>query len=141
MKIGQLLFGGAAIKGGAANLGLLVLRATCGLSLALAHGVGKVPPGERFVTGVAEMGFPAPVLFAWAAGLSELAGGLLLAVGLATRPASFFVLVTMLVAFLVRHAADPFANKEKAILYAGVAFLFLLVGGGKASLDQLVRRR
>lgn len=141
MNLRQMLFGGIAIPGWATNAGLFVLRVTSGLGLALGHGLGKVPPSERFIAGVVEMGFPAPALFAWAAGLSELAGGLLLALGLATRPSSFFVLCTMLVALLIRHAADPFGNKEKALLYAAIALLFLLLGAGKYSVDALVNRR
>ena len=51
------------------DLGLLILR-LAGAGLALAHGWGKVVSlsagqGERFIAGVAELGFPAPGLFAW----------------------------------------------------------------------------
>ena len=137
----QILFGGTVLTGWAANAGLFALRVAAGLGLAFGHGLGKVPPSERFIGGVIEMGFPAPALFAWAAGLSELAGGLLLALGLATRPSSFFILCTMLVALLIRHAADPFGNKEKALLYAAIALLFLMIGAGKYSVDALVTRR
>jgi len=141
MKLGQILFGGTVITGWAANAGLFVLRVAAGLGLALGHGLGKFPPSERFIAGVTEMGFPLPALFAWSAGLSELAGGSLLALGLATRPSSFFIMVTMLVALLIRHAPDPFATKEKALLYAAVALLFLLAGAGKYSVDALLTRR
>jgi putative oxidoreductase len=126
---------------GASDLALLVLRLFTGLALALAHGMGKVPPGERFVSGVEGLGFPAPLLFAWAAGLSEFAGGLLLAAGLFTRPAALMILITMLVAGFRRHAADPFADKEKAFLYAAIAFVFLIVGGGRLALDAWKSRR
>ena len=141
MRLKELLFGGAQISGAAANIGFLALRVWTGLSLALAHGLGKVPPSEKFVAGVVELGFPLPALFAWAAGLSELLGGILLALGLATRPASFFIMVTMLVAGLLRHAADPFSVKEKAFIYAFIAVCFLIVGAGKLSLDSLIRRK
>jgi len=47
----------------------------------------------------------------------------------------------MLVALLIRHAPDPFATKEKALLYAAVALLFLLAGAGKYSVDALLTRR
>lgn len=122
------------------DLGLLLLRVFAGLSLALAHGLGKLPPSERFVAGVVEMGFPAAPLFAWAAGLSETVGGLLLALGLLTRPAAFFVLVTMLVATFVRQAGDPYLERELALLFAFVATQFLLAGPGRLSLDALLRR-
>jgi putative oxidoreductase len=122
------------------EVGRLVLRLFAGLALAFGHGLGKLPPSARFVQGVEKMGLPQPEAFAWAAGLSEFAGGLLLAVGLLARPASFFILVTMLVAGVLRHAADPFPVKEKAFLFAAVALFFLLAGAGRFSLDAMIRR-
>lgn len=133
--------GRATGEPGAFDLALLVLRLFTGLALALAHGAGKVPPSERFVSGVEALGFPAPLLFAWAAGLSEFAGGFLLAAGLFTRPAALMVLITMLVAAFRRHAPDPFADKEKAFLYAAIALVFLIAGGGRLALDAWRRRR
>jgi len=127
--------------GWAGDLGLLGMRLFAGLSLALAHGLGKIPPSERFIEGVAKLGFPAPAVFAWAAGLSEFAGGLLLAVGLCTRPAAALILTTMLVAGFGRHAQDPFATKEKAFLYAAIALACLGLGAGRVGLDSFRERR
>lgn len=137
----NLLFGGADLSSPFAHLGVLVLRLVPGLSLALAHGLGKLPPSERFVTGVAELGFPAPIAFAWAASLAESAGGFFMALGLFTRPAAFFVLFTMGTAFFLRHAADPFQKKELALLYGVIALGVLLIGAGRYSLDALFRGR
>lgn len=125
----------------ATDIGLLILRLGAGLPLALAHGTGKIPPSAGFVDGVSGMGFPAPVFFAWAAGLSELVGGLLLALGLATRPAAFFVACTMAVAFFVRHGADPFASAEKSLLFLICALALLAAGSGKYAVDAVFRRR
>lgn len=137
----KLLIGGAAIESASANAGLAVLRVFTGLSMALAHGLGKVPPSAGFVEATANMGFPLPALFAWTAGLSEFAGGLLVALGLGTRPAAFFVGCTMAVAAFVRHAGDPFASQEKALLFLAIAVAFALAGGGKYSLDGWLRAR
>ena len=136
-----LLFGGASTDSRAADLGLLALRLVTGLSLALAHGFGKIPPAESFVERVAGMGFPAPVLFAWLAALAESAGALLLAVGLLTRPASLLVAGNMAVITLVANAGEPFAEREKGILFGAIALLFLLAGAGRYSLDALLRRQ
>lgn len=87
------------------------------------------------------MGFPLPALFAWAAALSELGGGLLLAIGLLTRPAALTVLITMLVAAFVRNAGAPFGDRELALLYGIAALLFLLAGAGRYSLDAQLRRK
>lgn len=124
----------------AGEVGRLILRLFAGLALAFGHGLGKLPPSPRFIEGVEKMGLPLPEAFSWAAGVAEFGGGLLLAVGLLTRPASFFILVTMLVAGVLRHAEDPFPAKEKAFLFAAVALFFLLAGGGRFSLDAAIRK-
>lgn len=137
----ELLFGGAGGGSPVADAGMLVLRLFAGIAMAAGHGFGKLPPSERFIAGVGEMGFPAPTVFAWAAALSEFAGGVLLALGLATRPAAFFLLGTMCTAGFIRHAEDPFVVKEKAFLYAAIALMFMLAGAGRFSLDALLRGR
>jgi len=137
----QLVFGGAVIESTLANVGLTILRVFTGLSMAFAHGLGKVPPSERFVEGTANMGFPMPEFFAWGAGLSEFGGGLFLALGLFTRPSAFFLCCTMFVAGFIRHAADPFGGKEKALLFLAISLAFLLIGAGKYGVDAWVRSR
>lgn len=135
----RFFLGGPGGSNALADVALLILRLMAGFALAYYHGLGKIPPSPGFVEGVAEMGYPAPQVFAWAAALAETVGGALLAIGLFTRPASFFVLWTMASAFFIRHAADPFLQAEKAYLYGGIALFFLLTGAGRFSLDHLLR--
>lgn len=135
-QVRGFLFGGAGGGSATADLGVLLLRVFAGLSLALAHGLGKLPPSERFLVGIAEMGFPLPIVFGWAAALSELVGGILVALGLFTRPAAFFIAVTMSVAAFIRQAGDPFSELELALLYGIVAVTLLLVGAGRYSIDR-----
>ena len=97
------------IEGMSRDIALLVLRLS-GLALAVLHGWGKVVSlangqGQRFVEGVAAMGFPAPALFAWAAALAEFGGGLLVFLGLASRLAAASAAFTMLVAAVARRAS------------------------------------
>ncbi|MFP4473651.1 MAG: DoxX family protein [Candidatus Omnitrophota bacterium] len=119
------------------NFGLLWLRTLAGAGMAY-HGYGKIFGGgmSGFIQGVAGLGFPLPEFFAWAAALSEFAGGLLLIIGFMTRPAAFFVFVTMAVAAFVRHAADPFSVKELALCYWTMAGTLIFTGGGAWSLDE-----
>lgn len=124
-----------------ADVGSLMLRLFAGLALALAHGIGKLPPTERFIDLVAAMGFPLSTFFAWAAGFAEFGGGLLLAIGLLTRPAAFFILVAMLVASFVQQAGDPFLERELSLLYCAVAAHFLVAGAGRLSLDAFLQSR
>ena len=89
----------------------------------------------------------------WIGGLIEFVGGLLLLVGLFTRPVAFILSGTMAVAYFQMHAFTAFQKQglaagfwplqnrgELAALYCFV-FLFLAVAGGGAwSLDRLLGR-
>ena len=123
-----------------AQIGLLVLRVWFGGVLALSHGFGKVRNLGAFSENLANT-VPLPWLLGPAAALSELVGGLLLAVGLLARPAAAFVLTTMLVAAFHVHAADPFIKKEFALAYGVAALVVLIAGPGRLSLDQLLFAR
>ncbi|MEN8251595.1 MAG: DoxX family protein, partial [Bacteroidota bacterium] len=120
---------------------LALLRLFTGLSMAFAHGLRKIPPSEGFIEHTGEMGFPLPEAFAWSAGLAEFAGGILLAIGLMTRPAAFFVAVTMFVAGFVNHGGDPFGIGEKAYLYFAISILYMIIGSGRYSMDSVMRRK
>lgn len=137
----SILFGGYALPSLRADVGDLILRGVAGLSLAFAHGYGKLA-AERFqgfTGGVEKLGFPAPSFFAGAAVFAELVGGILLAVGLLTRPAAFLIACTMAVAAFLRHAPDPFNVKELAFLYLAISLCYLLRGAGRLSADHVIR--
>jgi len=142
----QLLFGGRTGDALTTDLGLTLLRVAAGLMMAIGHGLNKLPPPEGFVGLIGNLGFPAPVAFAWMAGLAEGVGGLLLALGLLTRWCALSVLGSMLVAIFLAHGNDPlFAvggpSKELAVLYAWMMLLFMITGAGRFSLDSLLRGR
>src|SRR5690606_4006629 len=96
--INQFLFGGAGAATKLGDVGLAVLRVGTGLMLAFGHGQNKVwgedrlGPPAGFVEGVGELGFPAPLLFAWMAALAEFVGGILIAIGLLTRPMALILI-------------------------------------------------
>jgi|SRR5690606_8114096 len=125
----------------ATDLAMLLLRVFAGLILALAHGLNKVPPSEGFVTMVGELGFPSPLIFAWAAAIAEFVGGLLLALGLLTRPSALLIAVTMTVAAFIAEAGNPFVEKERALLLLGIAIFYLIAGPGRHSVDSMLERR
>ncbi len=136
----QILFGGETGLSPLANAGLTLLRIFAGVSLALAHGTGKLPPAEGFIEGTAKMGFPVPEFFAWAAALTESVGGIFLALGFLTRLSSSFIIVLMCVAILRVHALDPYPKKELAFLYLFIAIAFMLKGSGDWSIDSFLRK-
>ena len=119
-----------------ADVGMTLLRVFAGLSLALAHGLGKLPPQPGFVQGVDGMGLPGWT--AWLSGIAETFGGLGLAAGLATRLASLGIVANLSVAGFIRHAADPYTRAELAYIFLAVAVMFLLAGGGRFALDRLI---
>lgn len=119
----------------------LLLRVGFGLTLSLMHGLHKLQNPDAFLGSVATKGFPAPTLLGWAAMLSEFLGGLLLAIGLFTRPAATFIAGTLFVAAFKVHADDPFAKKELAFAYALIGLAFALAGPGRYALDTLIARR
>ncbi len=138
--LNKLLFGGESGMSYAANAGSALLRIFAGIAMALGHGLGKLPPGEGLVERATAMGFPAPTFFAWAAGLSEFGGGILLALGLLTRLSSLFIALTMTVALIGVHWTDPFAAQEKAFLFLFIALCFLIKGSGDWSIDSYLRK-
>ncbi len=144
------------------DIGLLVLR-LAGLYLAVGHGwglvVGLASGQSRFVEGVAAMGFPAPILFAWAAALAEFAGGLSVALGLFTPWAAGLAAFTMVVAALGRHHAisqllswlgiapateeslKAWGNPELALAYLIILVGVALLGPGRFSIDARLGRK
>ena len=121
------------------ELSLTLLRVCAGLLMAFLHGIGKVPPSEKFIGGVTALGFPVPELFAWAAGLTELVGGILLAIGFLTRPTALLFSFTMLVAAFGRHLHDPWDAKELSLIYLVIGLVFVTKGSGRISVDHFIK--
>ena len=112
-----------------------VLRIMTGL-LFLAHGSQKFlsfPPGERAGFGWT---FSHPAAYA---GIIELICGVLIALGLLTRPAAFLASGTMAAAYFIGHAPQNFwpVNNmgDAAILYCFVFLYFVFRGPGALSID------
>ena len=128
------------------NIGLAIVRVVTGLALCIVFEKvlprdGAWGPQPWFVQDVAEMGFPAPRFFAWCAALSEFVGGILLVLGLVTRPAAFFNAVTTFVAAFVFHQADVTGNGLLATLFFALCTAICFTGPGSLSLDALLNRR
>jgi len=147
--IRSLLFGGAGTSSKTGDFGLAILRVGVGLLMGIGHGLGKIwmnghfGVSDQFIAGVAEMGFPAPTLFAWCSALAEFLGGLLLAAGLYTGPAATFMAFNMCVAAFIAHRGAPIvatggASKESALLYLLPALCFMFTGAGRLSADRVI---
>jgi putative oxidoreductase len=132
------IFGGAGGASVSADLGLLVLRIVAGLGMALGHGIKKLPPPDGLMRAVDSMGMPG--IMAWGATVAEFGGGLLIVIGLFTRPAALLWTITMSVALIGVHRNDPFARQELALLYLCIGLLLLLTGPGRFAVDRLIRK-
>jgi putative oxidoreductase len=98
------------------------------------------------------LAFPAPrrsptILWSLSgvAGLLELIGGLLLLLGLYTRPVAFVMSGLMAFAYFIAHAPRGFwpilNGGELAALYCFVFLYLAAAGGGPWSVDRWVRRQ
>lgn len=126
------------------SIGLLIARVVIGLLMA-AHGTQKLfgwlggyglqKTGEFF----AQLGFRPGRAFAAAASLGEIAGGLLVALGLLGPIGPALVISVMIVAAITVHWGQGlFATTngiEVPLLYAAAAFGLALTGPGPLSLD------
>lgn len=72
---------------------------------------------------------------------AEVLCSFLLLFGLATRWETIPLIITMLVAIFVAHAADGFQKQELPGHYVLVYLFLLLVGPGKYSLDYFIGRK
>lgn len=118
---------------------LSVLRIMSGL-LFLQHGTAKylgIPPMANFAN--LQVASPSGI-----AGIIELIGGVLLVLGLFTRPAAFICSGMTAVAYFMAHAPRgfyPIANAgELAVLYCFVFFYIIFAGPGPWSLDAAMRK-
>ena len=107
--------------------------------LFLQHGTTKylnIPVGP--------MNNAAPFTMSGAAGIIELFAGVLLVVGLFTRPAAFIASGMCAVAYFYAHASAsfyPILNRgELAVLYTFVFLYLAAAGGGPLSLDRIIRK-
>lgn len=75
------------------------------------------------------------------AGILELGGGVLILIGLCTRPVAFILSGQMAVAYFMAHAPGgflPILNQgELAVLYSFVFLYFAFAGAGKLSVDSV----
>ena len=102
------------------------------------HGTAK------FFSFPVAMGGGAPSGIYLAAAILEVGGGILLLLGLLTRPVAFILSGQMAVAYFMAHASQgnalfPIANGgESAALFSFVFLYFAAAGGGAWSLDNLL---
>ncbi|MEM7798322.1 MAG: DoxX family protein [Chloroflexota bacterium] len=121
------------------DLVFAVIRFVMGLFLSINFGLlYKMPVQEWFVADLTEhMPYLLfPLFFAWAASLSEVVGGLLLALGLFTRPASFFIICTMIGAATFKlTVTGSYWEAMPSMVFLMIGIYHLMLGSGRYGLD------
>lgn len=113
-------------------------------------GLGKLAGPEGAAAYIASKGLPAPMLLALLAGVTELAGGVMLAVGLRTRLAALALALFLVPATVLFHNPFGLTGAEahmqqiqalKNLAIAGGLVALATWGAGAISLDAWLERR
>lgn len=122
------------------DLALLILRTVSSGFMLFAHGLPKL--NRLFSSG--EINFADPLGIGTIPSLllavfSEFFCSVLVIVGFLTRASLIPLIITMFVAGFIHHAADPFAQKEKALLFLLIYVFLFITGPGKYSLNRIIK--
>ena len=123
------------------DIALLVARLGIA-ALMLTHGIPKM----MMLFSGTPVQFPAmmgmsPELSLGLAVFAEVFCSVLLIAGFATRLAVVPLIITMLVAALIIHGADPFGKQESSLQYLLVYVVLFFTGSGRYSVDDLLHQR
>ncbi|MEN3149819.1 DoxX family protein [Neorhizobium sp. IRAMC:178] len=118
-----------------------ILRVTAGVLL-VTHGFGKITNPFGAVGMVESLGFYPGAFWSPLLAATEFFGGILVAIGLFTRPASFAAMIVLLVTVYFHGIAQNqgLAGAEKSILWAAIFLFFALRGGNSQSVDARLGR-
>jgi putative oxidoreductase len=128
------------------SLAILVLRLGVGLVFML-HGMQKTfgfsggPGVAGFSKYLETLNFHPPLLWAHIGAYAEFLGGLLVLLGLFTRPAAIVLFIFIIVALAKVHLNKGFfmskGGLEYTFILACVCLSLILLGAGKFSIDRL----
>lgn len=123
------------------DAGILIIRIAVSI-LMLTHGVPKLMKffADEPVAFASILGLGAGVSLAFAV-LAEFVCSIFLILGFATRLVLIPLIMTMSVAVLHIHADDPFAVKEKAILFLLTYVFLFFTGSGRYSMDSILSKK
>jgi putative oxidoreductase len=130
------------------DIAILILRLAIGVCFVV-HALGKlgfVGPGnmEGFTKWLASMGLPAPALQARLAMLSELLGGISIALGFFMRFGLVATFATMMMAVLIGHKGGGYLitnsppGNEYALNLAIICVVMFILGPGMYSMDAIL---
>lgn len=119
-----------------------LLRVVAGGMLAI-HGAGKIVDPFGKIEMVEGLGFYPGVLWSPLLSATEFFGGIMIAIGLLTRPAAFAGMIVLLVTVWFHWVTldQGFSGAEKSILWAAILFFFVIRGANRQSVDARLGRQ
>ncbi|KAB7725606.1 DoxX family membrane protein [Rudanella paleaurantiibacter] len=127
------------------EFGVLLLRLAFGLQLVLSSWpyVSDSAKLTEFTNYLTTLGFPFPVPGAYVSAYSEFVGGLLLMLGLWTRPVALVLAFNFLVALLLAHVftADTYQNSYPSANLLVVNLFLAFNGAGSYAIDARLGHR
>ncbi|MCT1526648.1 DoxX family protein [Sphingobacterium hotanense] len=124
------------------DIGLLIIRVVIGTTMIAFHGIPKLMGGVEGWTKIGQsmqtigINF-LPTMWGFSAGFTETVGSFLLILGLWTRPASWLLAFTMLIAVVVHLSkGDGLSGASHAIEFLSVYVTFAIMGPGRLSVDK-----
>ena len=118
-----------------------LMRVVAGLSL-VTHGWGKIQNPFGAAGMVEALGFYPGVFWSPLLAATEFFGGILIAIGLLTRPAAFAATIVLVVTVYFHWIVqgEGFAGAEKSIIWAAVALFSPIRGVTRHSVDARLGR-
>ena len=124
----------------------LITRISTGTLMFYLHGLGKITSGynrwERLgktitdIIGIDSMAIPLGLM----ASISESILAIFILIGFYTRTSTFFLGFTMIVAFSKHLLSEGLKSGEMALLYLILCIIIFLLGPGRYSIDQIIKR-
>ncbi|MDQ1197225.1 DoxX family protein [Agrobacterium sp. SORGH_AS 787] len=118
-----------------------ILRVVAGVLL-VTHGFGKITTPFGAVGMVESLGFYPGVFWSPLLAATEFFGGILVAIGLLTRPAAFAAFIVLMVTvyfhWIVR--SEGLVGAEKSVLWSAIFLFFAVRGGNRHSVDAKLRK-
>ncbi|MDI7864525.1 DoxX family protein [Rhizobiaceae bacterium n13] len=119
-----------------------LLRVLAGVLFAV-HGFGKIINPFGAVGMVESLGFYPGVFWSPLLAATEFFGGILLAIGLLTRPAAVAATIVLLVTVYSHWVVkgEGLGGAERSILWSAITFYFAFRGGNAHSLDARIGKQ
>lgn len=119
-----------------------LLRFVGGAAL-VTHGYGKIMDPFAASGMVESLGFYPGTFWSPLLSATEFFGGILLAIGLFTRPAAFATMIVLLVTVWFHWSVQGqgYAGSEKSILWAAIMLFFVIRGANTQSVDAKIGRQ